>query len=285
MKIDLPSVDFTSLGITKNFSVDSMQVLSKSYVGYSYPEPKHRVLFNLFTKPINIPKSEKLLFKLEGNLDTRVIKPFYNSKINRHILSYTKYFKLRQAYFKASSSEQAFSGTSLSNAIDPMLISGIETSYAISKPNSFGYLSSSTPDSVESLENLLQRKKPIGYGFITSKTIADSGSKLSVIAVAKIANNASTPWYSQQVYFSSFLLKLKECNDNLACYFIDNFLTIDATDKIFSIVSSTMANFGPRSSSYFGDYSFLISPPPYSSIINLSVQNVTFEIYYHIEDL
>ena len=285
MKIDLPKIDFTTLGITSNFSVQSMQVRkSLSTVnGFGFA-PTSQVLFKLFTKQVSIPKNTNLLINLDGELDKKVFKNFYFGRVNKVNLPYDKYYKLRQAYFKGYSSAvfDNFSSTLLGNDLNDILISHMETSYTHREPTGVfsGYFNSSLPDTVMPLSDFLTLKKPpTGYGFIASSTIIDSGSKLSAIAVSRIRPDSTL---YQQVYFNSFLTKLGECTNILADYFVENFLTIDTSQKIYNIVSTNMSNFGVSGKD---PYRFFIPPPSPYLMANLLVNNVYFDIYYHIEDL
>ena len=273
MKIDLPKVGFTSQAFfTDNFAYNQV-----------WQQPTYRVHFRILTKPVEIPSGSKLLFNIDSSLNSKVFRQNTRQK-NKLPLVYTKYFKLRQAYFKAQSNPPIDSW--FSGSLDNINISWFESSYTlpvIDNPVAWvGYFTPNTPDTVISLPNLLIAKKPLGLNFINYSSKEDSGSRLSVIV------SVNTQTFSLETVLAypmgpSFIRALEEFTKIASEYILNNhFLNIRLENTMVSLVYKYLGRFGPSYRGW-GSFGFLVNPM-YQNL-QLMVYNVYFTTYYHIEDL
>lgn len=273
MKIDLPKVGFTSQSFfTDNFAYNQV-----------WQQPTYRVYFRILTKPVEIPSGSKLLFSIDSSLNSKVFRQNIRQK-NKLPLVYTKYFKLRQAYFKAQSNPPVDSW--FSGSLDNINLSWFESSYTtcvnVQQDAWVGYFTPNTPDTVISLQNLLLAKKPLGLSFINYSSKEDSGSRLSVI----VSVNTQTFSLERVLAYPmgpSFIRALEEFTKIASEYILNNhFLNIRLESTMLSLVYQYLGNFG---AGYHGRgaFSFLVSP--WQQDLQLMVYNVYFTTYYHIEDL
>ena len=273
MKIDLPKVGFTSQAFfTDNFAYNQV-----------WQQPTYRVHFRILTKPVEIPSGSKLLFSIDSSLSNKIFRQNTRQK-NKLPLVYTKYFKLRQAYFKAQSNPPVDSW--FSGSLDNINISWFESSYTLPVINNpvawVGYFTPNTPDTVISLPNLLIAKKPLGLNFINYSSKEDSGSRLSVIV------SVNTQTFSLETVLAypmgpSFIRALEEFTKIASEYILNNhFLNIRLENTMVSLVYKYLGNFGVSYKGW-GSFGFLVNPM-YQNL-QLMVYNVYFTTYYHIEDL
>ena len=273
MKIDLPKVGFTSQAFfTDNFAYNQV-----------WKQPTYRVHFRILTKPVEIPSGSKLLFNIDSSLNSKVFRQNTRQK-NKLPLVYTKYFKLRQAYFKAQSNPPVDSW--FSGSLDNITISWFESSYTlpfIDNPIAWvGYFTPDTPDTVISLPNLLLAKKPLGLSFINYSSKEDSGSRLSVIVSVNI-QNSSLETVLDYPMGPSFIKAIEEFTKIASEYILNNhFLNIRLENTMVSLVYKYLGNFGVRYTGW-SNFGFLLNPM-YQKL-QLMVNNVQFSTYYHIEDL
>ena len=273
MKIDLPKVGFTSQSFfTDNFAYNQV-----------WQQPTYRVHFRILTKPVEIPSGSKLLFSVDSPLNSKVFRQNTLQK-NKIPLVYTKYFKLRQAYFKAQSNPPVNSW--FSGSLDNILISWFESSYTLPDINNpvawVGYFTPNTPDTVISLPNFLIAKKPLGLNFINYSSKEDSGSRLSVI-VSVNTQSSSLEEVLAYPMGPSFIRALERFIKIASEYILNNhFLNIRLENTMASLVYEYLSNFGAR---YKGTGAFSFTVAPMHQAVQLLVYNVYFTTYYHIEDL
>ena len=273
MKIDLPKVGFTSL----SFSTDNF---AYNYVGQ---EPTYKVYFRILTKLVEIPSGSKLLFSVDSPLNSKVFRQ--NTRQNNKLpLVYKKYFKLRQAYFKAKT--YVVIDPFLSGSLDNILITWFECSYT--SQNTIeplyweGRFTPDTPDTVISLPNLLIAKKPLGLCFTNYSSKEDSGSRLSVIVRAN--SYVSLEEVLSYPMGPSFIRALEEFTKIASEYILNNhFLNIRIEDTMASLVTKYLGNFGVFWNSPC-QYEFRICTCPKNNP-QASLSSVFFDIYYHIEDV
>lgn len=273
MKIDLPKVGFTSLSFfTDNFAYNQV-----------YQQPTYRVHFRILTKPVEIPSGSKLLFSIDSSLNSKIFRQTVR-QTNKLSVVYTKYFKLRQAYFKAQSATSV--NSLFSGNLDNIIISWFESSYTSPDIHNsqawVGYFTPNTPDTVISLPNLLIAKKPLGLNFINYSSKEDSGSRLSVIV------SVNTQSFSLETVLAypmgpSFIRALEEFTKIASEYILNNhFLNIRLADTMASLVYEYLGNFGAMRMGG-GSFAFLVNPM--YQTLQLYVYGVNFTTYYHIEDV